>query len=303
MGQQRTGRRRNANGRHLRTAWVAVARAAAMLAVIAVALTAVVLAVIAANQPSSPPPSQDSVAYLPTNQDSAAYLPAGPILTVNTDPIDSRKFLLQMSTNRAQVSQYFYDHYGVQDSATFWTTPHGGVTPLTMIKQLTTQQLVRLTVQLEMARTRGLVRDISYGAMLANMQQENQRRAAAVAQHQPVYGPTSFTEATYFSYITSNLEATLKQNLEETMQPPALAVLEQIYEQLRSQDFACPSQSQSQATSQYCTNGEKYLPFAAVESQVLQDWKESQAEALIAANIRAAKIQINHTVFDKVVAQ
>lgn len=29
-----------------------------------------------------------------------AYLPAGTILTVNTDPIDSREFLLQMGANR-----------------------------------------------------------------------------------------------------------------------------------------------------------------------------------------------------------
>ena len=40
-----------------------------------------------------------------------------------------------------------------------------------------------------------------------------------------------------------------------------------------------------------------------VESQVLQHWKESQVEGLITANIRAARVQINHTVFDKVVAQ
>jgi hypothetical protein len=268
-------------------------------------LAVAVLAVIVANQPSSPSSSQGSAAYNqpsspPPSQDSAAYLPVGPILTVNTDPIDSREFLLQMGTNRAQVFQYFYDHYGVQDSATFWTTPHGGVTPLTMIKQLTTQQLVQLTVQLEMARARGLVGDITYGTMLADMQQENQRRATAVAQHQPVYGLTSFTEATYFSYVTSNLEANLKQNLEQAMQPPAPAVLEQLYGQLRSQDFACPSPSQSQAISQYCPSGQKYLPFAAVESQVLQDWKESQVEALIAANTRVAKVQINHTVFDEI---
>ncbi len=108
MDQQRAGRRplpRHAARRRLRTAWVAV-----------------VLAVVAANQPPSPPPSQAS----------AAYLPAGPILTVNTDPINSHEFLPQMGTNQAQVFQYFYDHYGVQDSATFWTTPHGVVTPLTI---------------------------------------------------------------------------------------------------------------------------------------------------------------------------
>ena len=98
---------RNAARRRLRITWVVVALAAA------------VLVMIGANQPSSPPPSQGN----------ATSLPAGPIRTVNTDPIDSREFLLQMATNRAQVFQYFYDHYGVQDSATFWTTPHDGVTP------------------------------------------------------------------------------------------------------------------------------------------------------------------------------
>ena len=57
-----------------------------------------------------------------------------------------------------------------------------------------------------------------------------------------------------------------------------------------------------QGISQYSASGAKYLPFAAVESQVPQQWKEDQVEVLIAANIRAAKVQINHTVSDKVVA-
>jgi len=146
-------------------------------------------------------------------------------------------------TNEAQVFQYFYDHYGVRDSADFWTTPHGGITPLTMIKQLTTQQVVQVTVQLEMARARGLVRDITYAALISGMQQENQRRASAVAQNRPVYGLMSFTESEYFNYVTSNLEAELTQDL-----------------------------------------------------------GENQLEALISANVRAAKVQINHAVYDGVVA-
>ena len=212
-----------------------------------------------------------------------------------------------MSTNEAQVSQYFYDHYGVRDSADFWTTPHGGTTPLTMLKELTTQQVVQLTAQLEMARARGLVGDVTYAALTAGMRQENQRKASAVAQHQPVYGLTSFTEAAYFNYVTSNLEAILTQNLEEAMQPPATAVLEQLYSQLRSQDFSCPSTSQpqpgeAQTLVQYCANGAQYVPFAMVEPQVLQQWKESQVKALIAVSVRAAKVQINHAVLDRVLA-
>ncbi len=295
MGRQRAGRRSlphkaGRRGRP-RTAWVAVALAATVLAVITGCRTS----------SSSPPTSTAS-------RDSAAYLPAGPMFTVNTDPIDSREFLLQMGTNQAQVFQYFHDHYGVRDSADFWTTPHGGVTPLAMLKQLTTRQLAGLTVQLEMARARGLVGDITYRALMAGMRQENQRRGTAVAAHQPVYGPASFTEATYFSYITSNLEVNLGQNLEESMQPPATAVLKRLYGQLRSQDFACPAPGQGQsgesrAISQYCVSGKEYVPFAAVESQVLRYWQESQVEALIAANIRAARVRINHTVFDKVAVQ
>ena len=274
-----------------RTMWAAAALAAAVLAVITACQTS----------PSSPLAS-------PASPDSTAYLPAGPAFTVNTDQIDSREFLLQMGTNQAQVFQYFYDHYGVRDSADFWTTPHGGVTPLTMLKQLTVQQLVELTVQLEMARARGLVRDITYRAIMAGMQRENQRLAAAVAAHQPVYGLTSFTVATYFSYVTTNLEADLRQDLEEPMRPPASAVLEQLYGQLRGQDFGCPPPGQEQsgepaAIARYCAGGKKYMPFAAVGSQVLQYWKERQVEALIAANIRAARVRINHTVFDKVVVQ
>ena len=161
---------------------------------------------------------------------------------------------------------------------------------------------MRLTVQLEMARGRGLVGDISYGAMMADMRQENQRRGAAVAAHRPVFGLTSFTEATYFSYVTNNLEVNLRQGMQEAMRPPATAVLAQLYGQLRGQDFACPSPDQPGA-SQYCAGGQKYLPFAAVEFQVLHQWQDSQVEELIATNVRAATVRINHTVFDKVMAR
>jgi hypothetical protein len=45
---------------------------------------------------------------------------------------------------------------------------------------------------------------------------------------------------------------------------------------------------------------EGFLPHYA---EYARHWKESQVETLIAANIRAAKVQINHPVFDKVVAE
>ncbi|ADJ49539.1 hypothetical protein AMES_7715 [Amycolatopsis mediterranei S699] len=261
-------------------------------------MLAAAVAVIVVHQTSAPP----------AGQDPAAPLPDGPVLTVGTDPVDSREFLLQMGTNRAEVFQYFYDHYGVRDTAGFWTTPHGETTPLAMLKQRTTQQLVRLTVQLQLARARNLVEDITYGALVAGMPEENQRRTAAVAQHRPVYGLTSFTEETYFNHVTTNLAVELKQSTEQGMKPPPTAVLHQLYEQLREQNFSCPppgrqQHGESSAKSQYCADGQQYLPFVAVEPQVVQRWKDDQFESLIAANIRAAHVEINHMVFDKIEAQ
>jgi hypothetical protein len=63
------------------------------------------------------------------------------------------------------------------------------------------------------------------------------------------------------------------------MRPPATAVLDQLYGELRSHTVR------------------------RGRIQVLQQWKQNQVEALIAANIRAGKVQVNHTVIDKVVAQ
>jgi hypothetical protein len=264
---------------------------------------AAVLAIIAVHGQTS---GQVSI-----GQDSAAYLPAGPILTINGDPIDSREFLLQMASNRAQVFQYFYDHYGVQDSASFWTTPHGSITPVTMIKQLTTQQLVRLTVQQQMARARGLVRDITYATMPTNLQRENQRRAAATARGEVVFGLTHFDAWTYFIYVTTNLETNLKQSVEAAMLSPKAVVLTKLYLQRRAQNYACPPPSTGRGqpgihqppVRQYCPAGQKYLPYSAVSARVLQQWKDNQFSALVDAQVRTAVVRINHRVYDRVVAQ
>jgi len=278
-------------GIRIRIAW--------LLVVLGVVLIAAVVALTSPNQPSSALPGGAST----PSPASAAYLPSGPVLTVNSDTIDSREFVLQLEPNEARVFQYFYDHYHVRDSAHFWTTPHGGSTPLSMLERITTAQVVRLTVQLEMARERGMVNDITYGSLVGNMAEVNKQRTVAVDEHKPVYGPTAFTEASYFDYVTGNLQAILLQSLEEAMPTPAVAVLEKLYGQLRDQDFLCPIANQQPAgVAADCASGQKYIPFSAVESQVLQAWKQDQVKSLIDARVSAAKVKISHTVYDKLVA-
>jgi hypothetical protein len=52
-----------------------------------------------------------------------------------------------------------------------------------------------------------------YPAFLDAWQTENQRRAKALADHQPIYGPQQYTEANYLTYVMGNLGYELQDKL------------------------------------------------------------------------------------------
>ncbi len=53
----------------------------------------------------------------------------------------------------------------------------------------------------------------SYDFFLTQLKKENQRRKHAVATHQPIYGPTQYTEANYFDYLQAQYSFDLQERM------------------------------------------------------------------------------------------
>lgn len=162
------------------------------------------------------------------------------VMTLNGEPVDVREYRLILNRHRSEVYNDFYLKYGASDSADFWTTAYEGQTPLDQLKQVTLQDLTAIKVQQLLAREYHVVvaltpqgpflpADPSYTVFLKNLSQENDRRQAALAKGEPIYGPTQFDEDTFHRYFFSKMVEQLQQQLSEGDWQPSTATLEAFY--------------------------------------------------------------------------
>jgi hypothetical protein len=136
------------------------------------------------------------------------------IATVNNDPIYVDEFREKLLIQRIPVEQYFREKYGVAVNGDFWESSYDGGNPLKKAKEMALNEYVKIKVEQELGRDKGLVEDISYPAFLKQLEQENKRRKKAVENNEVIYGPIEFQKNVYYEYLRSNLEIKLKEVLE-----------------------------------------------------------------------------------------
>jgi len=178
-------------------------RAAFVTVVAAVVLAAgtAIAAAAASGHASTPKPS---VAVVLSPESMAT------VETVDGDPLPVREYELFLARDRAETFAYFQQHYGVADSANFWTTAHGGETPSDHLKHAALADATNALVQQELAVKYGVVSGFTYAGFLTAWQNQNASRAAAVAAHQVIYGPTSYSESDYFTYVSEQMAQQLR---------------------------------------------------------------------------------------------
>ncbi|HTJ67138.1 MAG TPA: hypothetical protein VL551_06370 [Actinospica sp.] len=153
---------------------------------------------------------------------SAAAVPTKPSLspdsmavveTVDGAELPVREYELFLAQDRAETFAYFQEHYGVSDSAHFWTTAHGGQTPTAYLEKAALADATNAVVQQNLATKYGVVTGFTYSGFLAAWQAQNASRASAVAAHQVVYGPTHYSESDYFTYVSAQISEQLQTTL------------------------------------------------------------------------------------------
>lgn len=87
----------------------------------------------------------------------------------------------------------------------FWNRPSDGSTPAQTLVDRARDDSVRLQVQLHLASKAGIAAPRDYGQLLDAWTAENARRAAAIREGQPVYGPPSMTETDFVDYFLGEL--------------------------------------------------------------------------------------------------
>ncbi|MEC0243811.1 peptidylprolyl isomerase [Paenibacillus dokdonensis] len=139
------------------------------------------------------------------------------------------------------VLSYFHDRYGAAQTAGFWTSSFGGEVPLRMLKQTAMDDAFRMKIRQRIAADEDALGDIGYTGFLRQLEQENARRAKAVANHEIIYGPVQYNEDTYFEYMMTNATTAVKRGMLADLRSHAEEqTLTAFYEQHKQELYQTP---------------------------------------------------------------
>lgn len=163
------------------------------------------------------------------------------IATVDGIPITLPEFSKAVQRNKSGILNYFHEKYGAEQTSAFWTTAFGGEVPLDALKKKALDESVRIKVRQWIAKDQGVLKDISYQGFVKQLQQENARRAKAVASRQVIYGPVRYTEDTYFEYIMTNATTAVKSKMQlDDKSKPDERALKAFYESHKDELYQTP---------------------------------------------------------------
>ncbi len=136
------------------------------------------------------------------------------VATVNGDPVYTEEFRERLLMQKVPVQKYFEKKYGIQAGNDFWEDNFEGENPSKKAKDMALNECVRIKVEQQLARDKGLLEDISYPAFLKQLEKENKRRKKAVENNEIIYGPVEYQKNVYYEYLYSNMKIALKELLE-----------------------------------------------------------------------------------------
>lgn len=173
---------------------------------------------------------------------------------------------------KASVCSYFYTEYQAEKyDEVFWvTTFTGGEKPIDKLREDALQLLVHNRVILAESQKRGFLSDTHFTALEKMATEENQKRAAAVKNGEPVYGPVSLSMGEYYDYLLSNLSIRLKDALYAEKTPDE-AALRAFYEEIRGEMF------KDKGKTDYM---EYRLPYTAADRTVQKEKAEDLIDRL-----------------------
>ncbi|MDQ6419884.1 hypothetical protein RB620_10610 [Paenibacillus sp. LHD-117] len=156
------------------------------------------------------------------------------VAEVNGDIVTLAELAHFAQFNRASVIEAYLTEDGAEMDENFWKKEFRGMTPIETLRGKALDEAVRMKIELQLAREFGFVSEVSYDSLLEAMKEENARRAAAIANAEPLYGPAKFEESTFIDFYRSKLAALVKERWAESVLRPDEEELRSYYESMKS---------------------------------------------------------------------
>jgi hypothetical protein len=144
---------------------------------------------------------------------------------INNEAITKSELRHWMLLEKANVYNYFYRKYGVNDSDNFWIQKLGDEVPLEKLKETALEQARRCKVQQIIALKKGIIKTANFDEIISELEKVNVERNMKVENNEPIYGPVQFTSRTYFFHVFDKMQIELKTELAKDELKPSKDVL------------------------------------------------------------------------------
>ena len=138
---------------------------------------------------------------------------ADTVLRINGTDIGMEEYRIVMASVRSETVLYYSEKYKETDFGdSFWNKSYGKgeKTPAKRLKERTNEKLTENRVIFDWAVQEGLIKDSSFGYIVADMERENKERAQKIQNGQAVYGVSQFTAEQYYDYLVSNCSVEIR---------------------------------------------------------------------------------------------
>jgi len=159
------------------------------------------------------------------------------VASVNGEPVAMATLERAMRGQRAAVIEYFRKKGLATVDKRFWHTRFGGEVPIDVLKNRALQAVVKERVELALAKSVGLIADTSDEDLMREKAEENERRAKAVRNGEPIYGPVKLDTGMFMAYYFSNLTIWLKDKLAQTKLAATDEQLRSYYDSIKELRF------------------------------------------------------------------
>jgi hypothetical protein len=210
------------------------------------------------------------------------------IAVLNGEQISIKLLRHFVQKNRASVINQFAQKYKVTDYSDFWYSSYGDKqVPAEILKNNSLQDCIKTTVQLILAKKKGVIKDISYEGFLTKLRESNISRRQAVIEKKTIYGPVEFNEFTYYDYLFSLTVLELKKHLTGNELDTTEKNLKDYYEKNKQKMYVKKGSLIS-------------YPFENVYTNVRSDYIDYQYDNLINEITKTAKIKVNNALYNKI---
>jgi len=154
------------------------------------------------------------------------------VAEVNGDVITASELQHFARMHRASVIESFTTAFEATYDEAFWMTEYSDDAPIETLRDRALDDAIRMKLELRLVLEQGIVESVSYEGLIEQMDRENERRAAAVARGEPIYGPVRFEEDTFVDFYRSKINTVLKEMLAADELEPSEQELMDYYERV-----------------------------------------------------------------------